>query len=383
MEKLNHLSSELNELLEETETNLADLRYLLSYLKSVNISTHLAVRRIKLFEELQKKLGETTVSAREVNTLAKEKQELEKMLVTLKKERETLEKEKERMLREQEELKAERERLLRQIEESKQREELFDAEREELKTQFELLKASLIQSSEEEKEEKKEEKKEEEDTSIKLAQLDLILQHVLTKVENETLKELLEDIRQLVSTKEISPDSEDRLEKKAKQIEEILETPPQEVSASGWRKPLKTTEEPEVEAKAREGLAKKEETTEEPEVEAKAREGLAKKEETTEEPKAESPAQVKEKSPVVEPEAEEVDEKTKKVLELFIEYLQEADSDKSFQLRIAAICDMDEAYETLGSIGLSQIYSYRTKKLSSRDEVVELLQTWIKTGVPR
>ena len=378
MEKLNHISSELNELLKETETNLADLRYLLSYLKSVNISTHLAVRRIRLFEELQKKLGETTVSAREVNTLAKEKQELEKMLVELKKEREKLEMEKERMLKEQEELKAEREKLLKQIEESKQREELFDAEREELKTQFELLKASLIQSSEEEKE-KKEEKKED-DSSIKFAQLDLILQHVLTKVENEKLKELIGDIHQLVSAKDIPPDSEDRLEKKAKQLEEILETPPQEVS-SGWRKPLKTPEEPVRKEE------KKEEAKEEPKAKSKAEEEPMrkeeKKEEAKEEPKAASPSQVKEKSPVVESKAEEVDEKTKKVLELFIEYLQEADSDKSFQLRIAAICDMDEAYETLGSIGLSQIYSYRTKKLSSRDEVVELLQTWIKTGVPR
>ena len=370
MEKLNHLSSELNELLEETETNLADLRYLLSYLKKVNISTHLAVRRIRLFEELQRKLGETTVSAREVNTLAKEKQELEKMLVELKKEREELEKEKQRMLKEQEELKAERERLLKQIEESKQREELFDAEREELRTQFELLKASLIQSSEKQEEKEKEDKKE--DTSIKFAQLDLILQHVLTKVENETLKELFEDIHQLVSAKEIPPDSEDRLERKAKQLEEILETPTQEVAPSGWRKPLKSTTELEKKEEKKEGS-----------LETKAKEELEKKEEKKEEPQAASPSQVKEKSPVIESKAEEVDEKTKKVLELFIEYLQEADSDKSFQLRIAAICDMDEAYETLGSIGLSQIYSYRTKKLSSRDEVVELLQTWIKTGVPR
>ncbi|MCH8906985.1 MAG: hypothetical protein IH840_07840 [Candidatus Heimdallarchaeota archaeon] len=79
----------------------------------------------------------------------------------------------------------------------------------------------------------------------------------------------------------------------------------------------------------------------------------------------------------------EVDPKVIQVLDLFLDFVLEADNDKSFQDRISTISEMDEAYEHLGSIGLSQLYSFGTKGLRKKEELIKLLESWKITGVPR
>ena len=63
--------------------------------------------------------------------------------------------------------------------------------------------------------------------------------------------------------------------------------------------------------------------------------------------------------------------------------MAEADNDKNFKDRIASICEMDEAYEHLGSIGLSQVYSFQSRGLEKKEELVKLLKSWKIEGVPR
>ncbi len=98
-----------------------------------------------------------------------------------------------------------------------------------------------------------------------------------------------------------------------------------------------------------------------------------------EEPKTVS----KPKRTPVKKETPKVDENTKKVLTLFAEFIDEATSTKNFHDRISSVCDMDEAYEVLGSIGLSKIYGYIGKPLDKKKEVVDLLKKWASEGVPR
>ncbi|MHA2251544.1 MAG: hypothetical protein ACXAD7_14365, partial [Candidatus Kariarchaeaceae archaeon] len=94
-------------------------------------------------------------------------------------------------------------------------------------------------------------------------------------------------------------------------------------------------------------------------------------------PEKEKPAPVKEK-----PESK-VDKKTLQILNLFLDFIEEADDDKNFQDRISTISEMDEAYEHLGSIGLSQIYSFVSKGVEKKEELIKLLNSWKLDGVPR
>ncbi len=95
------------------------------------------------------------------------------------------------------------------------------------------------------------------------------------------------------------------------------------------------------------------------------------------------PEPVKPKPSAVKKDTPAVDENTKKVLKLFAEFIDEATSTKNFHDRISSVCDMDEAYEVLGSIGLSKIYGYIGKPLDKKKEVIELLNKWAVEGVPR
>ncbi len=93
------------------------------------------------------------------------------------------------------------------------------------------------------------------------------------------------------------------------------------------------------------------------------------------EPKAEPKSPVEEKP--------KVDNKVKQVLLTFKDFINEAKSTKNFNDRIKLISDQDAAYEVLGGIGLSQMYSYATKPIQMKDELLELLDTWIENGPPR
>ena len=79
----------------------------------------------------------------------------------------------------------------------------------------------------------------------------------------------------------------------------------------------------------------------------------------------------------------EIDAKVIQILDLFLDFISEASDDKSFKDRVSTICDMDEAYEYLGSIGLSQLYSYSTKGVEKQEELTKLIKSWKTDGVPR
>jgi len=82
-------------------------------------------------------------------------------------------------------------------------------------------------------------------------------------------------------------------------------------------------------------------------------------------------------------EKKEVPEKIEKILKLFINYVNQADSDENFKARIAAICDMEEAYIELGGLAMAQIYSYQTQGIKKKKEFERLLNSWIENGLPR
>ncbi|MCE7734474.1 MAG: hypothetical protein GPJ54_06325 [Candidatus Heimdallarchaeota archaeon] len=76
-------------------------------------------------------------------------------------------------------------------------------------------------------------------------------------------------------------------------------------------------------------------------------------------------------------------EKVLQILNLFLDFVGEAKTDKDFRNRVETVCDMDEAYEHLGGIGLSQLYSFASKDLSKKDELITLIDAWKIDGVPR
>ena len=72
-----------------------------------------------------------------------------------------------------------------------------------------------------------------------------------------------------------------------------------------------------------------------------------------------------------------------KLLETFRDFINEADNSQNLTERIKIICDAEEAYTILGGIALSQLYSYVTKPFKAKKAIIKLLQSWIKSGIPR
>ncbi|MHA2358363.1 MAG: hypothetical protein ACXABK_06310, partial [Candidatus Heimdallarchaeaceae archaeon] len=83
------------------------------------------------------------------------------------------------------------------------------------------------------------------------------------------------------------------------------------------------------------------------------------------------------------PEGKPVSAKIEKILNLFISYARQADTDENWKARIAAICDMDEAYIELGGLAMSQIYAYQTQTIKKKKEFERLLTSWMENGLPR
>ena len=81
-------------------------------------------------------------------------------------------------------------------------------------------------------------------------------------------------------------------------------------------------------------------------------------------------------------EKELISEKNEKLLTTFRDFIGEAENTKNFNERIKLICDQDEAYEALGSIGVSMIYSYVTKSAKHKDDLIKTINSWIANGVP-
>ncbi|MHA1352063.1 MAG: hypothetical protein ACTSPP_04665, partial [Candidatus Heimdallarchaeaceae archaeon] len=174
--------------------------------------------------------------------------------------------------------------------------------------------------------------------------------------------------------KQTIPKTETRIEEKEEKPKAKIEVKETEKPSRPVIKEKLFADEEEIE-KAIEEKAIEEKAEPKPEPEPKA------------EPKPETKVQEKEKvdisSKPVSKEEKQVPPKIEKILKLFINYVDEADSDENFKARISAICDMDEAYIELGGLAMSQIYSYQTQGIHKKKEFKRLLTTWINNGLPR
>jgi len=398
-----------------------DLEYILNFMQKESITPQLAMRRIKLFEKLQEKM-EQAQSDDKVKELTMELDHLSKVVEELQADRDALQEEKAN--------------LDKEIEETKLQQDLYNAEREELKIQMHALMDSIetIEHEAEEGEEKLADENQE--LKRKLSVMTAGCQTLKDKMlkvgsENPSLHSLVQDIeRGLIAvidgkqlptdigfavpseliaspaqtaistpvqvetskveetTETISPDQiqfvtpstlkETKVESKPVEIEktEVKEVAPTPTEPTTSTRPIikeKLFAEPEEMEEAIKEEAPPPEPVPTPEVKAKPK------------PK---PAPVEEekkvdvtKKPV--PDGTTVSPKIEKILNLFISYARQADTDENWKARIAAICDMDEAYIELGGLAMSQIYAYQTQTIKKKKEFERLLTSWIENGLPR
>jgi hypothetical protein len=406
-----------------------DLEYILNFMQKENITPQLAMRRIKMFEKLQEKM-EQSQSDDKVKELTMELDHISKVVEDLQSERDSLQEEKAK--------------LDKEIEDTKLEQDLFNAEREELKMQMHALMDSIgdIEHEAEEGEEKL--STENQELKKKLSMMvagSQTLKDKLLKIgsENPSLRSLVQDIERgllaVIDGKQIPTDigfaapteliasstqpttakaeapvavkeeavsetiSPDQIQfvtpsttkestPEAKPVESqpastpaISRPPPQESKASGSSKPIikeKLFAEPEEMEKAVPSSAPVSEPESVPQTEP---------EKPKPKPKP-KPAPVEETKKVdvtkkPAPEGKPISAKIEKILKLFISYAEQADTDENWKARIAAICDMDEAYIELGGLAMSQIYAYQTKTIKKKNEFERLLKSWMENGLPR
>ncbi|MHA2091772.1 MAG: hypothetical protein ACW98K_13045 [Candidatus Kariarchaeaceae archaeon] len=349
----------LRELIAKHDMTVADLEFIIEYLVKENISPQLAMRRIKSFDALQAKMEDT--SDQEVIQELKEK---EKTLSEQLEEKEKILKEK--LDEQQKNLKAlidEKTAIEREKQDLENQTDLFDTERDELRNQLSMLQEMQMGPDDDDYDD---------DTRSRVLSQFL---HDVEKIimDKEELTSVLLPLHEALSSILTEPDTfsfdkEDYL----KTINDFgLETP-----ASGSIKTAPVTGSspmtggpPITERKSEPVSEKKTEKVEK--VSAEDR------------PIMEKPAAKPKKKPVKEKSDTKVDAKTTQILNLFLDFITEAEDDKSFQDRISTISDMDEAYEHLGSIGLSQIYSFVSKGVEKKEELIKLLKQWKIEGVPR
>ena len=397
------------ELVKKYKIPLHELDFILNFMKKRNITPQLAMRRIQLYEKLEEKLKQTQPSEK-VDELTKELDQLTKLL---------------------EDLKAEKEALDKEIEEKRLQEELFQAEREELKLQMNALMESMQDmgmTEEEEQEIIKEKQKLKRKINVMIAGVET-LKEKMKEISNKIpkIQPICKDINQFLNTivegQEIPKETKfeipealivdelPEIETKEKIIttkeekSEVTISPDQisfgfkSASTSSIPKVKSTIQktESEIEEKPKTKVEVKE--TEKPSRpiikeklfadEEEIEKAIEEKPEQKPEPKLEQKPEQKIKEKVdisskpVSKEEKQVPPKIEKILKLFINYVDEADSDENFKARISAICDMDEAYIELGGLAMSQIYSYQTQGIHKKKEFKRLLTTWINNGLPR
>ncbi|MHA1866659.1 MAG: hypothetical protein ACTSVB_05535 [Candidatus Heimdallarchaeaceae archaeon] len=397
------------ELVKKYKIPLHELDFILNFMKKRNITPQLAMRRIQLYEKLEEKLKQTQPSEK-VDELTKELDQLTKLL---------------------EDLKAEKEALDKEIEEKRLQEELFQAEREELKLQMNALMESMQDmgmTEEEEQEIIKEKQKLKRKINVMIAGVET-LKEKMKEISNKIpkIQPICKDINQFLNTivegQEIPKETKfeipealivdelPEIETKEKIIttkeekSEVTISPDQisfgfkSASTSSIPKVKSTIQktESEIEEKPKTKVEVKE--TEKPSRpiikeklfadEEEIEKAIEEKPEQKPEPKLEQKPEQKIKEKVdisskpVSKEEKQVPPKIEKILKLFINYVDEADSNENFKARISAICDMDEAYIELGGLAMSQIYSYQTQGIHKKKEFKRLLTTWINNGLPR
>ncbi|NPD87929.1 MAG: hypothetical protein HGN29_04350 [Asgard group archaeon] len=402
-----------------------DLEYILNFMQKENITPQLAMRRIKMFEKLQEKM-EQSQSDDKVKELTMELDHISKVVEDLQSERDSLQEEKAK--------------LDKEIEETKLEQDLFNAEREELKIQMHALMDSIgdIEHEAEEGEEKL--SSENQELKKKLSMMvagSQTLKDKLLKIgsENPSLRSLIQDIERgliaVIDGKQIPTDigftaPTELIATSAQPTTSIIETPvavkeetvsetisPDQIqfvtpststettpeAKTAESKPASTpavsTPPPEKkEASASSKPIIKEKLFAEPEEIEEVIPEPAPTSEPASVPKTE-PEKPKPKPVPVEdtkkvdvtkkpvPEGTNVSAKIEKILKLFISYAEQADTDENWKARIAAICDMDEAYIELGGLAMSQIYAYQTKTIKKKSEFERLLKSWMENGLPR
>ncbi|MCE7746920.1 MAG: hypothetical protein GPJ51_00870 [Candidatus Heimdallarchaeota archaeon] len=394
----------IEELLKKYSIQPHDLEYILNFMKKENISPQLAMRRIKLFEKLQEKMSQTQ-SDEKVRELTTELDHLSKLVEDLQKEKVDLDKE---------------------IEDTRLQQDLFNAEREELQMQMHALMGSI--ESIETEAEKGEEKLQEENQELrkKLSLMTAGSQTLKEKIlklgaETPSLKPLVEPIdigldaiinaRQIphitlsvpkgaftASSKVASTASTGSMPspKAADTIspDQIKFATPSSVSEKKESAPIR--EEPQKESMLSQSASSsrpiiKENIFDESQEVEKPSTTPAPKAEPTPPAKPEPKPKPREESrpakidvttkPVTDESA--VSSKIEKILKLFMSYAQQADTDENWKARIAAICDMDEAYIELGGLAMSQIYAYQTQSIKKKKEFERLINSWIENGIPR
>lgn len=395
----------IEELLKKYSIQPHDLEYILNFMQKENISPQLAMRRIKLFEKLQEKMSQTQ-SDEKVRELTTELDHLSKLVEDLQKEKVDLDKE---------------------IEDTRLQQDLFNAEREELQLQMHALMGSI--ESIETEAEKGEEKLQEENQELrkKLSLMTAGSQTLKEKIlklgaETPALKPLVEPIdigldaiinaRQIPHITLSAPKGAFTTSSKVASVttstgsipaskesdtispDQIKFATPSSVSKKKESAPIR--EEPQKEsipsqsASSSRPIIKENIFDESQEVE-KPSSMPAPKAESKPEPKPEPKPTPREESkpakinvttkPVTDESA--VSSKIEKILKLFMSYAQQADTDENWKARIAAICDMDEAYIELGGLAMSQIYAYQTQSIKKKKEFERLINSWIENGIPR
>lgn len=432
----------IEELLSKYNLQPHDLEYILAFMQRENITPQLAMRRIKLFEKLQEKMSKTQED-KKVKELTNELDHLSKIVEELQAERESLVKEKEKLQKEIEEsriqqdlFQAEREELKMQmkalmesissIESESESEDTLKQEIQELKKNLNVVTAG-IQTLKDELKQLSAQKPEVKNFIFELEGLleRIIKQSPLPTGIASQLATAIGTISQVETTfetpleAEVKEDEEETIS--PDQIKFIQKTPSKPAKPSApsavktkvsesvipkssaihstiTEKSVKETEEKREIAKTPSRPVIKEKLFVEPEEIEKIEKEPAKKPEKPPVKKEKEPVEKKEiakKEPTptkpkkvdvsAKPVTDEkpISAKTEKILKLFISYVNQADSDENFKARIAAICDMDEAYVELGGLAMAQIYSYQTQGLKKKKEFERLLQSWIENGLPR
>ncbi len=323
---------DLKKVLDDSQISISDIHFIIKYLKKEDISAQLAMRRIKSFDKLQEKLNDNK-DKEEIKILNEKLANAKTLIADTEKKYELLQKD---------------------TEEWENKSNLLQSETEQLKEQLEMLQE--LHMADIEKEDKEQQEMVDSINSF-IDELKLISSN--NKTIEVILTPILTNIKMLLEEKS----SNFEKDKYISLIEEII---------------LKSAKKYFEDNKER--FIPKEE-------EKKVSQPIIKQTPVTSTPsKLNTSYKVNKPKPIVKKkiveEENKVSEQTIKVLNLFLDFIDEANTKDEFQKRVAAICDTDEAYEHLGSIALSQVYSFSSKDLSKKPQLVKLLKSWMKTGVP-
>ena len=389
----------LEDFLQKNKIQLHDLEYILNFLNKEGISPQLAMRRIKLFEKIQDKMEKENTSDK-VQELSTELDMLSKVVEELQNEKEILAKEKDE--------------LSKAIEDSRLQQDLFNAEREELKQQMNMLMDSMgALSCDDEEVDSGLIKSENQELKRKIGVMTAGCQTIIDKMgslEANTpalkdfcgkLKASLETVREGREIPKDTPFEVPKFDTAPKALK-VVETPFEDTTEEQTEEedavtisadqikfvkkvPAPLPKEEDIPTKEEsKPISKRPVIQERLFVEPEELEESKKEESKKEEPKKEEPKPKKvdvNVSPVKESKSE-LPAKKVKILNLFLDYVAQADSDETFKIRVSAICDMDEAYIELGGLAMSQIYSYQTKSLKEKKEFDRLLKSWMENGLP-